>query len=303
MVTPPVRRAAVDTLEAEKDCSERRACSLVGIARSTARYTPQPVSEEEKRLKGRIRKLANRHKRYGYLRITELLRREKKVVNDKRVHRIWKEEGLQVPRRKARKRFRGPKGEILKKAEHKDHVWCYDIVEDRTVHGGKIRFLTVVDEYTRESPAIHAGRSICANDVVDVLDWLFMTRGVPEYIRSDNGTEFIAKAVRGWLEGKSGTIYIEPGSPWENPYIESFNGKFRDECLNMNLFESVRDAQEIAEAWRREYNRYRPHSALGYETPAVFAARAASSVSPTASLRLQHENYTKQLDPLISTGT
>jgi len=302
-VTPPVRRAAVKALETEKDCSERHGCGLVGIARSTARYTPEPVSEEEKELRRRIKALADRHKRYGYLRVTELLRREDTVVNEKHVHRIWKEEGLQVPRRKARKRFRGPKGEVLCRAGHKDHVWSYDIVEDRTVSGGKIRFLTVVDEYTRESLAIHAGRSIGAKDVLSVLDWLFMTRGVPGHIRSDNGPEFIAKAVRGWLEGKSDTIYIEPGSPWENPYIESFNGKFRDECLNMNLFMSVRDSEEIAEAWREEYNRYRPHSALGYETPAAFAARAVSSVSPTASLRLQHENYTKQLDPLIVTGT
>ena len=128
-------------------------------------------------------------------------------------------------------------------------------------------------------------------------------RCLPEHIRSDNGPEFIAKAVRKWLEGKSGTIYIEPGSPWENPYIESFNGKFRDECLNMELFMSVHDAQEIVEAWRQEYNRYRPHSALGYETPAAFAGRAVSSVSPTAPLRLQHEDYTKQLDSLMSTGT
>jgi len=302
-VTPPVRRAAVDTLEAEQDCSERHACGLVGIARSTARYAPEPESEEEKELRARIQGLAHRHKRYGYLRITELLRRENTAVNEKHVHRIWKEEGLQVPRRKARKRFRGPKGEVLCRAAHKDHVWSYDIIEDRTVYGGKIRFLTVVDEYTRECLAIRAGRSIGAKDVLDVLDWLFMTRGVPGHIRSDNGPEFIAKAVRGWLEGKSDTIYIEPGSPWENPYIESFNGKFRDECLNMNLFMSVRDGEEIAEAWRQEYNRYRPHSALGYETPAAFAARAVSSVQPTASLRLQHKNYTKQLDPLISTGT
>jgi putative transposase len=161
-----------------------------------------------------------------------LLRREGYQVNQKRVHRLWKEEGLQLPRR-PRKRRRGPKGEVVPKAEYINHVWSYDFLEDRTQQGGQLRLLTVLDEFTRECLEIRVERSITAAQVIDTLDWLALVRGLPAYIRSDNGPEFIAKAVQQWLEGNHcRTIYIEPGSPWEIPYIESFNGKLREECLN-----------------------------------------------------------------------
>jgi len=293
-----VRRDAVKELRERGRHSERRACGLVGVGRSTFRYEPEGETEEDVQLKGRIRELAHRHKRYGCRRITALLRREGWEVNKKRVHRIWKEEGLQVPRRRPRKRRQGPKGEVVRKAQYKDHVWSYDFVEDSTEGGKKLRFLTVVDEFTRECLAIEIGLSFGAREVIECLEWLYLTRGVPGYIRSDNGPELVAKAVQEWLEEKGcRTIYIEPGSPWENPYIESFNGKFRDECLNMEVFSNVLGAQVVVQEWRKEYNEFRPHSALGNLTPAEFALRSVSSASPTASLRLQNPN------PLIVVGT
>ncbi len=287
--------------------SERRACELVVVGRSTVRYELRPESGEERDLRDRIKELARKRKRYGYRRIHALLRREGLEVNKKRVHRIWKAEGLQLPRRR-RMRRRGPKGEVVRRALYRDHVWSWDFVEDSTETGGKIRFLTLVDEYTREGLAIRAERSLGAEEVVEVLEWLFLTRGTPAYIRSDNGPEFVARKVRLWLEERGcEAIYIEPGSPWENPFIESFNGSFRDECLNVHVFGSVREAQEIAEAWRKEYNEERPHSSLGYMTPVEFAAMsgdeglpadrqgktetagAGSSSQPTASFHFRQE--------------
>jgi len=195
-------------------------------------------------------------------------------VNVKRVHRIWKREGLQISRKKVRKRRAGPKGEVALRAERPNRVWTYDFLEDRTEERRKLRMLTVLDEYTRECLHITVDTSITADKVIAVWDWLFLTHGVPEYIRSDNGPEFVAKVVRKWLrEKKCSTIYITPGSPWENPYIESFHDKLREECLSRYLFANVREAQEIVEAWRQEYNQYRPHSSLGYLTPAEYAAR------------------------------
>ena len=297
---PRVRRDAVKELVKRGTHSERRACRVVGVSRSTVRYEPVPEPEAEIELRKRMKKLAEKHKRYGYRRVHALLLREGWRVNRKRVHRLWKAEGLQVPRKRRRRR-RVPKGEVVRKALYKDHVWSWDFVEDSTERGVKIRFLTMVDEHTRESLMIRAGRSLGAEEVVEVLEWLFLTRGVPGYIRSDNGSEFIAKKVQRWLEEKGvGTIYIEPGSPWENPFIESFNGSFRDECLNMCVFGSVEESQEIAEAWRKDYNEERPHSSLGYLTPVELAAkwegerskeavRAGSSSQPTASFHFQHE--------------
>jgi transposase InsO family protein len=258
----------------EKKYSQRKACQLVGISRSSARYKTQQKASEVK-LRTDIRDLANRHKTYGYRRITALLRREgSKKINKKRVHRIWKAEGLQVPHRKHKKRRYGPKGEVIHKAEYSNHVWSYDFVEDRTEKGGRLRILTVMDEFTRESLAILVDRSIRSAQVINLLEWLFLVWGVPEYIRSDNGPEFIALAIQEWLEQRQcKTIYITPGSPWENPYIESFIGKLRQECLDRYLFGNVQEAQEILEHWRHEYNHYRPHSSLGYLTPVEFAGR------------------------------
>ena len=257
----------------KRNCPLRRACRLVGISRSVVSYKQRRRPDEEG-LRESIRSLASRHSRYGYRRVTALLRREGEKINIKRVHRIWKLEGLSLPQRRPKRRQYGPKGEVLRKAEYPLHVWSYDILEDRTERGNKLRILTILDEYTRESLGIWVGGSVSAQTVVENLKWLFLGRGIPEHIRSDNGPEFVAKAVMEWLsEIGCGTIYIEPGSPWENPYIESFNGKLRDECLNREVFRNVLEAQIIIECWREEYNRYRPHSSLGYLTPEEFAER------------------------------
>lgn len=258
---------------------------MLGVARATVRYTRRFRSDEPA-LRKRIRKLAAKHKRYGSHRIWVALRREDWRVNEKRVHRLWKDEGLQILRKAKKRRACGPSVDLPMRAEYPGHVWSYDFIEDRTERGGKLRLLCIVDEYTRECLAIRAEPSIGAAKVVDVLDWLFLVHGTPAYLRSDNGSEFVAKALRTWL-GQRGpkTLFITPGSPWENPYIESFHGKFRDECLNMHVFTDVRHAQQVVEAWRKEYNEERPHRSLHDRTPAEFAAHCRNSGRPTASLR------------------
>lgn len=258
----------------------RRACRLVGLSRSTFAWKAV-VSPDEESLRERIKGLAKDHRRYGYRRITALLRREGEQINIKRVHRIWKTEGLSLPQRRPRRRQYGPKGETALRAGHPNHVWSYDILEDRTESGNRLRILAVLDEFTKESLAVWVGRSISAQTVVENLKWLFFSRGIPEHIRSDNGPEFVARAVQSWLaESECKTIYIEPGSPWENPYIESFNGKLRDECLNREIFRNTLEAQIVTECWREEYNRYRPHSSLGYLTPEEFAKRCRKEKTP-----------------------
>ena len=222
-------------------------------------------------LTGRIIELAAAFARYGTLRITSLLKRESWLINHKRVERIWKREGLKVPsRQKKRGRIWLSDGSCMRhRAEYRNHVWSYDFVEDRTRDGRKLRFLNVVDEWTRKSLAIVVGRSFTSLDVLTCLADLFLTEGLPEYIRSDNGPEFIANKLRAWLLGlKVRTLYIEPGSPWENGYIESFNGKFQDEFLSLEIFDTLDEAKILTERWRRYYNTQRPHSSLGYRPPA-----------------------------------
>lgn len=282
MVSPPQKREGVKALVEDGRASERRACELAGIKRSSFRYVAR-IRHGEQELRARIRELANENRSYGCGQITFLLWREGVVVNRKRVHRLWKAEGLQQPRRSPRKRHKGPKGEVLMKAERQNHVWTYDLMEDRTERGRKLRILTVLDEYTRESLAIRVESRMPSSRVISVLEWLVMTRGAPEHIRSDNGPEFIAKAVKTWLARRGcETIYITPGSPWENPFIESFNGKLRTECLNRHAFADGEEAQEIIETWRQQYNGYRPHSSLGGMPPSEYAALVASSPRPTA---------------------
>jgi len=285
------------------DVSERRACQVINQPRMTQRYkTKQP--ERDKALTAEIKKLARRHKRYGYRMITAKLRQNGWMVNHKRVQRIWQKEGLQVPYRRKFKKARGNSENscCVKKAEHINHVWTYDFMSDQTEDGKKLKLLTVLDEFTRESPAIEVGRSIRAKDVTAVLEYLFMVRGAPKFIRSDNGPEFIADAIKKWLNKRHvRTLYIEPGSPWENGYIESFNGKLRDEVLNREVFYSVKEAKVLVEDWRLEYNNHRPHSGLGYMTPAGFAASCIASASPTAQLQ---QYTTEQVDnSLIECGT
>jgi putative transposase len=271
MVSPQAKRQATRYVEDAWHYSERQACRVVNTGRSSVRYQ-QRQKPDETVLRRRIRELADKHKSYGYRFITALLRREGFLVNKKRVYRIWQEEGLQQTRRRVAKRRYGPAGETLQRAERRNHVWSYDFIEDRTESGNKIRILGVVDEFTRECLSIRADRSIPATKVIDTLEWLQLLHGAPEHIRSDNGPEFIAHAVQEWLEQRDcNTIYITPGSPWENPFIESFFATLRRECLNRNLFYSGAEAQTVLEEWRQEYNRYRPHSSLEYMTPEAYA--------------------------------
>jgi transposase InsO family protein len=237
------------------------------------------VKDDEPILVARIVALAGEYGRYGYRRITAMLRAEGWTVNHKRVERIWRQEGLKVPMKQPkRSRLWLNDGScVRRRAEHPNHVWSYDFVMDRTHDGRAIRMLTIVDEYTRESLAIDVARRLNSQDVLYRLGELFVHRGSPEYIRSDNGPEFTAKAVREWLARVSvQTLFIEPGSPWENGYIESFNGKLRDELLDGEIFYTLIEAQVLIERWRREYNWKRPHSSLGYRPPAPAAIEAVA---------------------------
>ena len=269
-MSPVKRRRAADEIQEEMLISERRVCRVLGQARSTQRQEHR-VSEEEDRLTQRITELACQYGRYGYRRVTLLLRTEGWRVNHKRVERIWRQEGLKVPKRqRKRRRLWFNDGSCIRlRPEHKNHVWSYDFVADRTSNGNPLRMLNVIDEYTRECLAIKIDQKITSNDVVETLTELFVTRGTPAHIRSDNGPEFIADTVRSWL-GRLGVqpLFIEPGSPWENGYIESFNGKLRDELLNGEIFDTVMEAQVVTERWRNYYNKIRPHSSLGYKPPA-----------------------------------
>lgn len=304
MVSPASKRTVAKGLVKRGRCSERKACELVEAPRSTVRYERRVRSDEAALRKG-IRNLAARHPRYGFRRIVVLLRREGWRVNKKRVHRLWKEEGLQRKRNVKKKRAYGPTAGLPVKAAYANHVWSYDFIEDRTERGGKLRMLCILDEYTRQCHHIRVDASIGAAKVIASLEWLFVLHGAPAYLRSDNGPELVAKALQNWLKERGAkTIYITPGSPWENPYIESFNDKFRDECLNMNVFVDGRHAQEVVEAWRNEYNEERPHSSLNYMTPAEFAARCRNSGRPTASLRSGNGNSPRtQQQPEANTLT
>jgi putative transposase len=267
--------------------SERRACRVLGQVRSTQRRGRYPPNEERQLLR-RMVELAMEYGRYGYRRIAAMLREEGWLVNHKRVERLWRLEGLKVPERQPKRgRLWLTDGSCIRlRSAYKDHVWSYDFMMARTSDGRPLRLLTVMDEYSRECLAIDVGRRITSDDVLERLTELFVQRGVPAYVRSDNGPEFTATVVREWLERVGvKTLYIEPGSPWENGYIESFNGKLRDELLNGETFDTVLEAQVLVETWRRHYNAVRPHSSLGYRPPAPEAVQPWPSGS--ASLRLQ----------------
>ena len=228
---------------------------------------------------------------YGYRRIWALLRREGWRVNRKRIHRLWRREGLKVAQKahKRRRLGRSDNACVRRRPEHKDHVWAWDFIHDPTSSGGALKWLSVVDEFTRECLVLEVARNITAEDVKEELLRLFRQRRVPDHIRSDNGPELIAKALREWLERASvGTLYIEPRALWENGYAEAFHGRLRDELLNTEEFASVRKAHALARAWKEDYNRHRPHSALGYRTPGEFAAVTAWAAPGLGSLAFPH---------------
>ena len=266
--------------------SESRACRVVGQARSTQRYVPK-VKDDEDRLTQRIVELAGEYGRYGYRRVTALLQMEGWRVNHKRVERIWRQEGLKVPQKQPkRSRLWLNDGSCVRlRPTHPDHVWAYDFVHARTHDGRAMRLLTIVDEFTRECLAIDVGRKLNSENVLATLASLMTYRAVPGYIRSDNGPEFTAQAVRDWLDKIGvGTLFIEPGSPWENGYVESFNGKLRDELLNREIFYTLHEAKVLIEDHREHYNEKRPHQAWKRRPPAPMARLLRSAGS--APLRL-----------------
>lgn len=271
----------------ELDVAERRACRVLGQHRSTQRKFPRRADVKTV-LREEIIKLTRRYGRYGYRRITALLRRDGWEVNAKRVERIWRREGLKVPAKQPKKgRLWLNDGSCVRlRPERPNHVWSYDFVADRTHEGKAFRMLCIIDEFTREALTIRVARKLKATDVIDALADLFILRGVPAHIRSDNGPEFVAQALRDWIAAVGAkTAYIEPGSPWENGYCESFNGKLRDELLNGEIFYTLKEAQIVIEAWRHHYNTVRPHSSLGYRPPApeVFIPARPPSQSGPAS--------------------
>ena len=262
---------------------------MLGQHRSTQRRVPRGPDDEE-RLTADIVELARRHGRLGYRKIAEMLRSTAGwIVNDKRVERIWRREGLKVPAKQSKQgRIWSADGSCIRlRAERPNHVWSYDFVEDRTHEGRKYRMLNLIDEFTHECLAIRVDRKLKSTDVIDLLSDQFILRGVPEHIRSDNGPEFVAKAVQDWVRAVgTKTAYIERGSPWENGFIESFNARLRDELLDGEIFYSLAEARIVIESWRRHYNTVRPHGSLGYKPPApevfipAFAARAALQPRP-----------------------
>ena len=255
--------------------SERRACRVVDQPRSSQRYL-STKADKDAALTQMIVALSGQNPRYGYRRVWALLRREGWEVNKKRVHRLWKEADLKVPAGRRRKRQRlgsSENGVARRRAEYLGHLWSYDFAMDATEDGRRLKMMPVVDEYSRECLALEVERSITSEEVVKTLDRLFAERGAPRFIRSDNGPEFIAQAVKRWLAASGvETLYIEPGAPWENAYSETFISRMRDELLDREEFANLKEAKVLAEDYREHYNHHRPHGALGYLTPVEFAA-------------------------------
>ena len=257
--------------------SERRACAALGQHRSTQRKVPRG-REDEERLTADTIELARQYGRYGYRKIAGLLEQAGWIVNDKRVERIWRREGLKVPHKQPKRgRLWLADGSCIRlRPEHRNHVWSYDFVEDRTHDGRKYRMLNVIDEFTHECLAIRVARKLKAIDVIDVLSDLFILRGIPGHIRSDNGPEFVAKAVQEWITAVGAkTAYIAPGSPWENGYVESFNARLRDELLDGEIFYTLREAQIVIESWRRHFNTIRPHEIARLQATSTRGVRAS----------------------------
>ncbi len=256
--------------------SERRACQISGQHRSSQRHRLRPGGEREDALRARLRKLSAEHPRWGYRLAWGTVREEGWAVNRKKIQRLWREEGLRVPQRKRKRQRLGDStvAALRLRAERPDHVWAIDFQFDTTVDGRTLKLLHVVDEHTREALALRVARSIDADHTVRVLDQIVHERGgAPELVRMDNGPELTANAIRDWCRlGGSGRSFIEPGSPWQNPFVESFGSRVRDEVLSVEAFDSVLEAQTVIEDWRTIYNQKRPHSSLGWKSPAAYAA-------------------------------
>jgi putative transposase len=271
MVGAPARRQQVEFAR-RRGLSYRRGCALLSVARSSLHYVSKRSAADEPALKV-MRELAAQYPRYGYRRIRIFMRRRGQPMSVDRAHRLWRLAGLQLPRKRPRRRVAASRPRPLP-ASGPNHVWAYDFVFDACANGQKLKCLTIVDEWTHEALAIDVAGSIRSTRVIEVLSKLISVRGAPRYIRSDNGPEFVAAAVLRWLDGEGiETAHIAPGKPWQNGSNESFNGRFRDECLNMEWFRTRAEAVILIEAWRRHYNEIRPHSSIDYLTPNEFRTK------------------------------
>jgi putative transposase len=274
VVSLAAKRAAAVFLEQSHQVSERRACQVLSVHRSTKRR--QPGQDKQIELVARLHALSARYPRFGYRKIFAVLKAEQWHVSRETVRRLRKREGLQVVKKGRKRRPVGTRTTTPTRAAYPNHVWSYDFVHDETSDGRRLQCLTVLDEYTREGLVIHCARSITAGDVVHVLQWLFAQRGTPHYVKSDNGPEFIAQRVTAWLHTQHvDTHFIDPGSPWQNGHNESVNGVFRDGCLDRWLFASVQEARRTITHWREEYNNERPHGALEGLTPKACATQCS----------------------------
>ena len=280
-MSPGHKKQMVQAVIAERLCSGRKACRFLRLARATWWYRAGERSERQEQLVARIHALAERHPRYGYRRIAALLRDEGWSVGKRQVQRLRRTEGLRVPPTKRKIVRRGQSTGLPTKATHRGHVWTWDFIADATVRGGALRMLTVLDEHTRECHVLRADRALRSADVIALVKEAIGKHGAPEFIRSDNGSEFIAKELQHWLaEEKIRTIYIEPASPWQNGFVESFHGRFRDECLNREQLWTLSEARVVIEDFRIEYNTRRPHSRLGYRSPVNYAALLPAVPTP-----------------------
>ncbi len=279
-MSPAHKKEVVQAAVRDGVCSGRAGCRILGLSRSGYWYRAGRRSSRLQELVKRIHVLTDENPRYGYRRIAALLRQEGWNVGRRQVRRLRRLEGLRVPPTKRKVPRRGRSTGLPTKAMHKNHVWTWDLIADATMRGGSIRMLTVLDEHTRECHVLSADRALKSADVIELVKAAVAQHGAPEYIRSDNGSEFIAKELQRWLaENKIKTIYIEPGSPWQNGFVESFHGRFRDECLNREQLWTLTEARVVIEDYRNKYNQKRPHSKLGYQSPARYAANLYPSLA------------------------
>ena len=292
MVSPAHRRVAAHAVVARGLCSGRAACRILLLSRATFWYRPLPLTLTEQRLAKRLRVLSEKHPRYGYRRIAALLRQEGWPVGKRHIQRLRRADGLRVPPTKRKSVRRGISTGLPTKATHRSHVWTWDFISDATVRGGTLKMLTILDEHTRECHVLRPERALRAADVLAWLARAIQEHGAPAFLRSDNGPEFIAREVQRWLaENQIKTIYIDPGSPWQNGFVESFHGRFRDECLNQEQLWTLTEARVVIADFRHHYNHSRPHGKLGYISPVRFAAQT----HPPASLVGAGQHHPTQL--------
>jgi putative transposase len=299
MVSPSVKRRAIKLVIEEGLGGIAQAGRALGLGRSSY-YKVKKERLEDRRLRKEIVELSQKHPRYGYRRVTAMLRRDGFEINPKRVARIRREEGYKVSRKQRKMKRVGESTSERQRASRPNHVWSWDFVADQTENGSNFRVLTLIDEYTRQWKAVHVAWNIRAVDVITVVEAAMERYGVPEHIRSDNGPEFIAYAIQDWLKEKQvKSIYITPGSPWENGHIESFHGKLRDELLNREIFGSLLEAKVLVESHRIEYNQNRPHSSLGYHTPDEAAQSWQSPLRPTVYAPSASSTHNINKTPLL----